>query len=248
MEPLVSIVTVSFNSENTIRNTIESILQQTYKNIEYIIVDGTSKDNTLKIVKEYEFKFKEKGIKYKHISEKDKGIFDAMNKGIKLASGEIIGLINSDDWYELNTIEKVVKIKKETNFDMLYADLRILKDGKKVCIKKSKLSKIVSSRTWNHPTTFVRKEVYREIQYNSDLFSADLDFLLKIRKNKKYKCIVINEVLANFRAGGVSTSKNFFKTLEVIKHRNKIYKDNGYSCLYYLDNFFIEMAKYILLR
>ena len=88
---LVSLITVCFNSEKTIRNTIESVLNQTYSEIEYIIVDGLSKDNTLGIVHEYDEKFKEKGVIYRVISEKDNGIYDAMNKGIGMAQGEIVG-------------------------------------------------------------------------------------------------------------------------------------------------------------
>lgn len=100
MEPLISIVTVSFNSEKTIRQTIESVLNQTYTNIEYNIVDGASTDRTVEIATQYKDDFEAKGIKYIITSEKDKGIYDAMNKGIARSHGEIVGLINSDDWYE----------------------------------------------------------------------------------------------------------------------------------------------------
>ncbi len=97
MKPKVSIVTPCLNSEKTIRDTIESVLYQTYKNIEYIIVDGSSTDNTVKIIKEYLPKFHGR---MKFVSEKDNGIYNAMNKGIKMSSGNIIGIINSDDYYE----------------------------------------------------------------------------------------------------------------------------------------------------
>jgi glycosyltransferase involved in cell wall biosynthesis len=155
---LVSIITVAYNSENTIRDTIESVLNQTYTNIEYIIVDGLSKDHTFEIAKSYQNKFIQKGIAYTIKSEKDNGIYDAMNKGIKISQGEIIGIINSDDWYEQDTIEKVVESFKNTKFDYFFGDLRLI-NGKKTKIKHAKYTKhYVSSRNWNHPTSFVAEE------------------------------------------------------------------------------------------
>lgn len=124
----VSIITVCFNSEKTIIDTLESVLNQSYENIEYIIIDGKSKDKTVDIIKRYENKFKEKKIEYKWISEKDSGIYEAMNKGINKSTGEVIGIINSDDWYEKNTVEKVMKEYKIKKFDMLYGNLRMIKN------------------------------------------------------------------------------------------------------------------------
>ena len=102
---LVSIVTVCYNSEKTIRKTIESVLAQTYGQVEYIIVDGASTDNTVAVAREYEEQFRQKGYTYRIVSEKDRGIYDAMNKGLALASGELIGIINSDDWYEPDAVK-----------------------------------------------------------------------------------------------------------------------------------------------
>src|SRR5690606_35095214 len=107
-KPLVSIITVSYNSEQTIENTTHHILHQTYRNIEYIVVDGASKDGTMNIVQSYKPLFNEQEIHYKYISEKDSGIYEAMNKGIEMCNGELIGIINSDDWYELDAVENIV--------------------------------------------------------------------------------------------------------------------------------------------
>ena len=101
----ISIITVCLNSVKTIRDAIESLLQQTYQNFEYIIVDGESVDGTLDIIKEYECIF---GNRMKLISERDHGIYDAMNKGIEIASGDIIGILNSDDWYEKDVYKRQV--------------------------------------------------------------------------------------------------------------------------------------------
>lgn len=244
-EPLISIVTVSFNSEKTIRDTFKSILNQTYKNIEYIVIDGASKDTTVDIIKEYEGKFIDKNISFKWISEKDNGIYDAMNKGIDLANGEIIGLLNSDDWFENDALEKVVKEYRKSNFDMFYADIRIVMENRSF-IKKSKLSKNVTSRYWNHPTTFVRNNVYKAYKFKCESIHDDLDFLLRIRKNKKLKIVVLNEVLANFRFGGISNKKSLKNMFWNIKNKNRIYKENGYSPFYFLENIVMEFLKYIL--
>ena len=106
LPPFVTIVTVCYNSESTIRKTIESVLRQTYTNIEYVVIDGNSQDKTLDIIREYQECFKGR---MKLVSEPDEGIYDAMNKGIRLAEGELIGILNSDDHYEENAVEEIVK-------------------------------------------------------------------------------------------------------------------------------------------
>ena len=109
----ISIITATYNSEKTLKDTLESVLKQTYTNYEHIIVDGDSKDNTMKIVKTYEEKYQGK---LRYISEKDSGIYDAMNKGIKMATGDIIGILNSDDIYaNENVLEKIAKKFEQTN-------------------------------------------------------------------------------------------------------------------------------------
>ena len=111
---LVTIITVSYNSEKTIAKTIESVLNQTYSDIEYIIVDGASKDGTVKISESFIEKFNEKeGRTLEIVSEPDKGMYDALNKGAKMATGEIVGQINADDWYEPDAVEKMVKFYKK---------------------------------------------------------------------------------------------------------------------------------------
>ncbi len=241
--PKISIVTVSYNSEKTIKETIEHVLNQTYDNYEYIIIDGMSTDNTIEIAKSYIKSFEEKGISYRIISEKDNGIYDAMNKGIKMTDGDIVGIINSDDYYNDDTLEKVANFYNKTNFDVMYADLRIF-DNDKEKIKKSKVMKRFTTRKWNHPTTFVTRKVYDNILYACESIYDDLNFILTVRE-KGYKICVLNEVLANFRLGGVSTKKEWKKRKECLKLRNMIFKRHG--CKWYrLENFIMEFAKYIL--
>lgn len=243
MNPLVSIITVCFNSEKTITKTIESVLNQTYGTIEYIIVDGKSSDNTLEVVKKYKDDFKKKGFSFTIISESDAGIYDAMNKGINHSTGDIIGMINSDDWYETDAVSQMVEVYNKNKFDVFYADLRIHKPSG-LLVKHAKIKKIASTRHWNHPTTFVTKEIYREFKYSLDRgIYADWDFILRLRKNGK-KIVVLDKVLANFEFGGISSKKSMKHTINRIKLRYSIYINNGFSRLYIFDCLLVEFAKY----
>ena len=245
MNTKISIITVAYNSEKTIRKAIESVLGQTYAPYEYVIVDGKSKDNTVAVAQEYTDRFQAKGIKYTIISEKDKGIYDAMNKGIAFAQGEIIGMINSDDWYEACALEVVAKTYQEENFDMMYADLNLVKENSDVIVKRAKMRKYITSRDWNHPTTFIKKAVYNVMQYDNSNIYADFDMMIAIRK-KGYKVVTVNKVLANFATGGVSNVKKFSSVISRIKDRYNVYRKNEYSRLYIIECVLIEIAKVIL--
>ena len=243
---LISIITVCFNSEKTIRDTIESVLNQTYGEVEYIVVDGLSKDNTVQIAREYERKFADKGYRYQIISEKDNGIYDAMNKGIRNASGEIVGIINSDDWYEPDALETVATTYRQTPFDMFYADIRIIRENGSSFIKHSRLEKHPSSRNCNHPTTFITKETYDECGlFSCKGFYDDYDLILRVRHVGK-KIVIVNKVLANFRVGGVSNRKSLKACMARVKDRYRCYRDNGYSRLYYMECLATELAKLII--
>ena len=243
----VSIVTAAFNSESTIRRTVESVLNQTYGNIEYIVVDGKSADQTVEIVEEYRDKFLDKGYTLIVISEKDDGIYDAMNKGITRATGEIIGMINSDDWYEPEAVQTVIEAYHENKFDCFYADLNLIHNDGRVTIKKSKIDKRPTTRHWNHPTTFITKDTYNDIGlYACRCIYDDWDLILRLRKANK-KISVKNVVLANFTLNGVSHSKSLKKVFERIKIKYSCYKRNGYGFSYYpIECFLMEMAKFIL--
>lgn len=250
MKQLISIVTPSFNSEKTIYTTIESILKQTYPQIEYIIVDGNSADGTVGIAESYREALEKRGISYQIISEPDRGIYDAMNKGIRRAKGELIGIINSDDWYEENALQRVAEVYEKNPFDMFYADLRIWQEDvngnlKEKMIKHSRLRKLVVSRDWNHPTTFITKEVYQKFQYKLESVHDDWDLVLRIRK-AGLKIVILNEVLADFRMGGASNEKNLKKCIKRGKARYRIYRNNGYSRWYWFECVAIEVVKWIL--
>lgn len=205
---LVSIITVSLNSEKYIGKTIESVLMQTYKNIEYIIMDGGSSDATLDIIKEYQNKF---DGRLHWFSEKDNGIYDAMNKGIKIAKGSVLGIINSDDWYEEDAVSKAVyEFNKEPDIDITHGKLNIVdKDGNYK--EEMTLLEDPYQHTFDkfmpvcHPSVFVKKEVYREAGLFDLQFAiaADYDFILRCMK-KGFKFKYIASVIANYRQGGIS--------------------------------------------
>lgn len=245
MSVKISIITVSYNSEKTIGRTIEAVLRQSYLPAEYIIVDGLSKDATVTIARSYAERFHEKGIEYKIISEKDQGIYDAMNKGISLAAGEVIGMINSDDWYEQDALKIVARTFEKEKFDMMYADLNLVREDGEVIRKRSRLRKFVTSRDWNHPTTFITKEIYNKMQYDIHNLYADFALMMKIR-GQGYKVVVVNEVLADFTVGGVSNEKKVKSLIKRIRYRYASYRENGYSRWYIFESVGIEIAKFIL--
>lgn len=221
----ISLITVCYNSENTIEDTIKSVLYQDYINYEYLIIDGGSKDNTLNIIKKYEKKFNEK---MKYISEKDNGLYDAMNKGIKLSTGDYIAILNSDDVLANNNIfSTVVKnIKNDTEAiygNILYCDEKLNK------VVRSYKSGIKNNNAWcpAHPSLYIKREVFDRIGlYNLDYkVSSDYDFMVRMNINNiKYQ--YIDDVLVLMRIGGVSNGlkgylNNFRDAYNILKN-NKV--------------------------
>lgn len=213
-QPKVSIITVCFNSVKTIRDTIESVINQTYKNIEYIIIDGGSTDGTVDIIREYE------PYIAKWVCEPDNGIYDAMNKGIRMSTGEIIGIINSDDWYALDCISSVVHtFTSESKPDIVHGNIVICDEEGALlyCIKgKNDIKKEIFKRmTVFHPTMFVKKEVYEnERLYNSNyVIAGDYDFLFNIIRGN-YLVEYLDKELAFMRLGGISNKKYFKSAME----------------------------------
>lgn len=199
----ISIITVNYNGGRTLKRTIESVLNQKHKEVEYIIIDGKSNDNSLDIIKEYEKKFINKGYEYKYISEKDNGIYNAMNKGIKMSTGDVIGIINSDDWYEEDTLKKVnYEFEKDTELKMVYGVLRTVKGKQFYRI----LGDYNSFGVGQHPTVFLKREVYDKYVFDEKYkIVADTDLLLKLKKDK-IKVKFIEEILSNFSLSGVSST------------------------------------------
>ena len=206
----ITIITVCYNSDKTIKDTLESVKNQNFKNIEHIIIDGMSTDQTLFIVKKYPH------IK-KIISETDDGIYDAMNKGIEIATGHIIGFLNSDDLYVNNdVISKVVKeFKNDVSIDACYSDLIYVDrhNTSKIIryVKSSEFKENLFSKGWcpPHPTFFVRRIVYErlgkfDLKYK---IAADVDLMMRLLEKYKIKSRYIPEVWVKMRMGGTTNVK-----------------------------------------
>lgn len=240
----VTIITVAYNCAETIETAIGSVLEQTYSNIEYLVIDGLSKDNTVEKAQKYIPLFQKRGMTMKVISEVDKGMYDALNKGITLATGELVGNINADDWYEPIAVEKMVDFYKKENYDIAWADLRIIKPSGNM-IKRAHVGKLWTTAGFCHPTMFSTKKVLQEFPYACEQMDDDFEMVLRANKAGK-KIITLNEVLANYRFGGMSTKKSVKDSVKRVKMKYKTYQKHGYSPLYWFYCVAIETAKYIL--
>lgn len=211
-----SIITTSFNSEKTIKDTIESVLSQSYKDIEYIIIDGNSSDNTLKIVREYKERISH------IISEKDNGIYDAMNKGITLATGDIVGILNSDDVYYSNkSLEYIAHEFKRTNVDIVWGNILYVKRDNLNIVTRKWISGSYKSglfrKGWHppHPSFFIRRKLYEKYGlFKTNLkIAADYELMLRLLEKEKIASSFINVFLVKMRDGGESNWKNIFKVI-----------------------------------
>lgn len=229
---MITIITVTYNSESTINDTIISVLNQSYNDIEYIIVDGCSKDRTVDIIKEYEPKFKGR---LKWISEKDKGIYDAMNKGIRMATGDIIGILNSDDFF---TSDDVISTVNETfekyNSDAIYGDIHFVNDDNLNKIVRYYSSKIFRRGLMRfgfmpaHPSFYIKKECFDKFGlYNTSYkIAADFEFLLRTIFIGKIKTQYIAKDFVTMRTGGASTSGiNSHK--QIMREHIRAFKENS---------------------
>lgn len=231
----ISIITIVYNREYCIEDCIKSVLNQTYPDVEYLVIDGGSTDGTKAKIQPYKDQL---GC---YISEKDQGIFDALNKGIKHATGDIIGILNSDDlFYEPDTLDKVARAFTSSNADLVY--------GKGLYVDKDNIEKVkraYSSRPFKkrflkfgwiplHTTIFVRKEVFQRYGLYSSGYRIASDYEISLRwfQNDEIKKYFLNEWMVKMRMGGLSTSPG----LQLRKSREdlkiiRIYRLNGYFTL-----------------
>ena len=179
----VSVITISMNAADTIADTFEAMLAQTYSGpIEYLVKDGGSTDGTLKVAEDYRPRFEARDIDFKVVSEPDSGIYDAMNRGIDLVTGEIVGMINADDRSEPGCIQAVVDKYRQTGFDLCFGDLRIVMPSGKSFVKRARYRKYTTSRDWNHPTQFVKRSVYDRFRFRCLNISDDMDLYFAVKK------------------------------------------------------------------
>lgn len=228
----VSIITVTYNNAATLADTIESVYQQTYQDIEYWIIDGASDDCTLDIIHENVERFQGR---LHYISEPDKGIFDAMNKGIQRCQGDIIGTLNADDYFTSDDIiEEVVKSFSKKDVDVVYGDIHFIhadKPGKVVRYYSSALFHPFWLRFGfmpAHPSLYVRREVYQEVgPYSLDFtIASDFDMMIRIFRLRKSRYAYLRKDFVTMRTGGIST-RNLHNRLVITKEQTMACRKNG---------------------
>lgn len=233
----ISLITVTFNSNRTLCDTIQSVLSQSFSNIEYIIVDGLSHDGTIEIIKEYEPLFEGR---LKWVSEKDNGLYDAMNKGIKMATGDIVGIINSDDFYHKNdVIARVVEAFNNNDIQAVYGDVRFVNPK-----NLDKTVRYYSSKRFvpcmfrygfmpAHPTFFTYRKYYQQFGYYHTNYkiAADYELLIRFLYVHQLKSQYLPFDFMKMRTGGASTASlrsNVLLNKEIVR----ACKENGiWTCL-----------------
>lgn len=246
-----SIVTATFNSGATVKDTIESVLSQSYRDYEYLIIDGGSTDSTLSIIRENEPRFEGK---LHWISETDRGIYDAMNKGFMMATGDVLALINSDDFF--NDSDALVKVERcfDNNLDAdgVYADLCYVSQvDKNQVVRKWVTGKQRSFKTgWlpAHPTFYVKRSVYEKYGYFNLNYKLAADFELMLRFVEKHhiRLVYLEESLVRMRLGG-ATSKSIRNIIKQNKECIRAFRENGLSVspLYTFYRFFPKIKQYL---
>jgi glycosyltransferase involved in cell wall biosynthesis len=245
----ISIITPTYNSAKTISRTIDSIIDQNYLDLEYIIIDGLSTDNTKDILSTYQNK-----INIKFVSEKDNGIFDAMNKGIKMTTGEIIGVLNSDDFYcDGSVLSIVAQSFKDQNIDAVYGDISYFSDDINKVVRYWRAGEYKESKLNNgwiipHPSLFLRRSVYDRCGlFNTDLkVAADYEFILKILKAYKIQTKYIPKVFTRMYNGG-NSGESLKKRIEGWKDLKNSWTTNGFKVppFFILRRILFKLSQYI---
>ncbi|MBO5186077.1 MAG: glycosyltransferase [Prevotella sp.] len=241
----ISIITITYNSAATVRDTIASVLAQTYRDIEYIVVDGNSSDSTQDILEKALPAFEGR---MRYISEPDRGIYDAMNKGINMCTGDVIGILNSDDYYTSDdVVGRIADEFSRRDIDAVYGDIHFIKDG-----EPDKITRYYSSKLFRpfllrfgfmpaHPSFYVRKHVYANYGgYATDYkIAADYDMMVRLFHKHRIKAGYISKDFVTMRTGGLST-KNVKNRLIITREDVTACRRNGM----YTNTFFISV-KYL---
>ena len=228
----VSIVTATYNSTRTLRDAFESVLRQTYSDIEYIVVDGLSTDGTIDIIRQYEPLF---GGRLKWISEKDDGIYDAMNKGIRMATGDVVGILNSDDFFTSNyVVNSFISEFGDPSLDAVFGDVHYIHEGnpekcvRYYCSKGFKPWKLRFGFMPAHPSFYCRRKVYNEAGlYKTDYaIGSDYEMMVRLFSVHKIKTKYLKKDFVTMRIGGVST-RDFRSRLALIGDDVRGCRENG---------------------
>ena len=228
----ISLITVTYNSGKTLKNTFDSVLKQSHNNLEYIVIDGASKDNTISIINEYEHLF---NGRLKWISEPDEGLYDAMNKGIRMATGDIIGILNSDDFFTSNNVLQEIAhtFKKEKDLDAIYGDIHFVHpDNLQKCVRyySSKIFKRSLMRLGfipAHPSFYIRRECFEKYGYYKTDYkiAADFEFLLRVIFKNRIRTKYLPMDMVTMRTGGASTS-GIKSHIGIMKEHLRAFREN----------------------
>ena len=253
----ISLITACYNSEATIRTAIESVLSQKGVDVEYIIVDGGSKDGTVDIIKEYSTRStRSTRLMFRWLSERDQGMYDAINKGIKMATGDIVGILNADDMFESPDTLAHIASAFVAGVDAVYADIRFVKDDLQTT------SRYYSAEHWKpwmlqwgkmppHPSVYIRRELFDRLglyKLGYDI-AADYELLIRYLRKAGVKTRYLNECVVRMRMGGKSTRGwQSFMTLNKEIVRGNL--ENGYFCCFpmLLPKYMFKIFEFILPR
>lgn len=237
MNPKISVITVCLNSEKTIERTVQSLLSQTYTAIEYIVIDGGSKDKTKDILETYK-----EDIDIL-ISEKDNGLYDALNKGISMSTGDIIGILHSDDIFEHEEVlSKIAKTMSENETDICFSDTLIVDS-------KNRITRFYSSKYFNryllrvgwmpsHPATFIKRSVFEKFGNYSLHYSvaSDFDFFLRVFKSNDINWKYLDDITVRMATGG-SSNQGLKSKIMILREIKQSLKSHGYVSLYIIQLF-----------
>lgn len=244
----ISIITVCYNSEETIERTIKSVLAQNYTNIEYILIDGGSKDSTVQIIEKY------KNSIHKFISEKDEGIYDAINKGISISTGDIVGILNSDDIFSNQNIISVVAnvFIEKPQLDSIIGNIAFINNKKKII-------RIYNSKNWMpnkfaygfmppHPSFYCKRELFHKLGgYKKNYkIAADYELLIRFLKINQISYYQLNTIMVLMNLGGVSTN-GFKSTLLLNREVKRACEENGLKTNYLklYSKYFLKFFEFI---
>ena len=262
----ISLITACYNTAATIRTAMESVIAQKGVEVEYIVVDGGSTDGTVAIVEEFSHKERKDGFEFKWISEKDRGMYDAINKGIAMATGDVVGILNADDMLEVedtlahvvggfNRVERAERVEGK-RIDAVYADIRFVKDDLNTTVR------YYSAKHWKpwmlqwgkmppHPSVYIRRELFEKYglyKLGYDI-AADYELLIRYLRMAKLRTRYLNESLVRMRMGGKSTRgwKSFVTLNREIVRGNR---ENGYFCCFpmLLPKYLFKVFEFILPR
>ena len=249
----VSLITVCFRSAGVIRSAIESVLSQKGVDVDYIVVDGGSDDGTVEILKEYESKF---AGRMRWISERDEGMYDALNKGIKMAEGDVVGILNADDILEDENTLAFIASSFELGVDCVYGDIRFVRGESK------KTTRCYSSKRWRpwmhnwgfmpaHPSVYVRRKVFDRVggyKLGYDI-SADFEWMVRLLCRSRVKSRYLPRSIVTMRLGGKSTA-GLKAMLKLNRENVRANRENGYFCCLpmMLPKYFFKIWGYIFRR